>query len=286
MRIWKLARNCLDRLGRWAWSLRYIIPFVKTRGDAVVHASCSCHCRREFAKIRDPDPLRCNETLDLIGSLYAEEETIRKKRRGGREKLLWRQDQSRPIVEAFWRWCDAIVADMTRLPKNPLLTAIAYARNHRSGLAVCLQDPDVPIDTSHVERCVRPLALKRRNRMFAWSKVGAESVGIRQNLVSTCRLHGIDPYAWLIDVLQPVSTHPPGSGFAAATPVEEPLCRQPDDIQRPQSRSRRRCCRQPDDHRPDAASGLPASGRSQNVRIPWDWAMSRSTPMIKSFTEQ
>ena len=182
--------------------------WAKARGDAVVHASCWSHCRREFAKIRDLDPIRCDEALDLIGGLYAEEETIRKKKLGGREKLLWRRDHSRPIVEAFWRWCDGMVADMTRPPKDPLLKAIAYARNHRSGLEVCLQDPDVPIDTNHLERAIRPVALGRRNWLFAWSEMGAESVGILQSLVSTCRLHGIDPYTWLVDVLQRVSTHP------------------------------------------------------------------------------
>ena len=130
------------------------------------------------------------------------------KKLGGREKLLWRRDHSRPIVEAFWRWCDDIVADMTRPPKDPLLKAIGYARNHRSGLEVCLQDPDVPIDTNHLERAIRPVALGRRNWLFAWSEMGAESVGILQSLVSTCRLHGLDPYTWLVDVLQRVSTHP------------------------------------------------------------------------------
>ena len=182
--------------------------WAKARGDAVVHASCWSHCRREFAKIRDLDPVRCDEALDLIGGLYAEEETIRKKKLSGREKLLWRRDHSRPIVEAFWRWCDGIVADMTRPPKDPLLKAVGYARNHRSGLEVCLQDPDVPIDTNHLERAIRPVALGRRNWLFAWSEIGAESVGILQSLVSTCRLHGIDPYTWLVDVLQRVSTHP------------------------------------------------------------------------------
>ena len=63
------------------------------------------HCQREFAKIRDLDPVRCDEALDLIGGLYAEEEKIRSKKLGGRERPLWRREHSRPIVEAFWRWC-------------------------------------------------------------------------------------------------------------------------------------------------------------------------------------
>ena len=182
--------------------------YAKARGEAVVHASCCAHCRREFAKIRDLDPVRCDEALDLIGGLDAEEEKIRSKKLGGREKLLWRREHSRPIVEAFWRWCDAMADDMTRPPQDPLLEAIGYARNHRSGLEVCLQGPAVPVDTNHLENCVRPVALGRRNWLFCWSEAGAEAVGILQSLVLTCRLHGVDPYTWLVDVLQRVSVHP------------------------------------------------------------------------------
>jgi len=182
--------------------------YAKARGEAVVHAGCWAHCRREFAKLRDLDPVRCDEALDLIGGLYAEEEKIRSKKLGGREKLLWRREHSRPLVEALWRWCDAMVDDMTRPPQDPLLKAIGYARNHRSGLEVCLQDPDVPIDTNHLERCVRPVALGRRNWLFCWTEAGAEAVGILQSLVLKGRLHGVDPYAWLVDVLQRVSVHP------------------------------------------------------------------------------
>ena len=66
----------------------------------------------------------------------------------------------------------------------------------------------MPIDTNHLERAIRSVALGRRNWLFCWSEMGAESVGILQSLVSTCRLHGIDPYTWLVDVLQRILTHP------------------------------------------------------------------------------
>ena len=66
----------------------------------------------------------------------------------------------------------------------------------------------MPIDTNHLERCVRPVALGCRNWLFCWSEAGAEPVGILQSLVLTCRLHGVDPYTWLVDVLQRISVHP------------------------------------------------------------------------------
>ena len=122
------------------------------RGDVVVHAGCWSHTRREFEAIKDGDPVRCTEALELIGGLYAHEEEIRKKKLAGSAKFAWRRENSAPIVEAFWRWCRTIVEDLSRPPKDPLLLAVNYACNRRDALEVCLSDPDVPIDTNHLER--------------------------------------------------------------------------------------------------------------------------------------
>lgn len=71
-----------------------------------------------------------------------------------------------------------------------------------------LSDPDVPIDTNHLERGLRCIPMGRRNWLFCWSEVGAEHVGIVQSLLTTCRLQGVDPYTYLVDVLQRVAIHP------------------------------------------------------------------------------
>ena len=66
----------------------------------------------------------------------------------------------------------------------------------------------MPIDTNHLERTIRPIALGRKNWLFCWTEMGARYVGIVQSLLSTCRLHGVDPYTYLVDVLQRIATHP------------------------------------------------------------------------------
>ena len=71
-----------------------------------------------------------------------------------------------------------------------------------------LEDPDVPMDTNHLEREIRPIPLGRKNWLFCWTELGAEHVGIIQSLISTCKLHDVNPYTYLIDVLQRVNTHP------------------------------------------------------------------------------
>ncbi|WP_144021313.1 transposase domain-containing protein, partial [Caballeronia sordidicola] len=69
-------------------------------------------------------------------------------------------------------------------------------------------DPDVPIDTNHLERALRVIPLGRKNWMFSWTELGARHIGIVQSLIVTCRLHDIDPYDYLVDVLQRVGQHP------------------------------------------------------------------------------
>ena len=75
------------------------------------------------------------------------------------------------------------------LPSNPFLGALAYARERREGLEVYLNDPDVAIDTNHLERALRVIPMGRRNGMFCWTELGAQQVGMVQSLLVTCRLH-------------------------------------------------------------------------------------------------
>jgi len=69
-------------------------------------------------------------------------------------------------------------------------------------------DPDVPIDTNHLERALRVVPMGRKSWLFCWTELGAKHVGIIQSLIVTCRLHGIDAYTYLVDVLQRISEHP------------------------------------------------------------------------------
>ena len=99
-----------------------------------------------------------------------------------------------------------------------------------------LTDPDVPLDTNHLERALRAIPMGRRNWMFFWTELGAWHVGILQSLIVTCRLHAIDPYDYLVDVLQRVGQHPADSVHEltprrckilfAADPPRSPLHRQ------------------------------------------------------------
>lgn len=114
---------------------------------------------------------------------------------------------SKHIVEAFFEWLRGLQAEKALLPTSPFTKALAYALQREEALKVFLEDPAVPLDTNHLERQIRPIAIGRKSWLFCWTEVGAKCAGVAQSLISTCVLHGVDPYTYLVDVLQRIDTH-------------------------------------------------------------------------------
>ncbi len=185
----------------------------------VTHAQCWSHCRRKFEQSKESEPTASAEALALIGAMYRHEEIIRDKQFTGEVKLHYRTQHSEPVVRAFWEWCDQQCHRLNLLPKDPLSKALKYAQARHASLQVFLGDPAVPIDTNHLERSLRPIPMGKKNWLFCWTEIGAERVGIIQSLLVTCKLHGIDPYTYLVDVLQRISIHP-ASRVIELTPRE------------------------------------------------------------------
>jgi transposase len=183
----------------------------------IKNAQCWAHSRRAFFEAQDAEPQDAAEALRQIGVLYDIEAEIREDKLTGEAKRVHRLTHSKPRVEKFFAWIDAQFEQQGLLPSNPLTKAMAYVRDRRAGLEIFLDDADVPIDTNHVERALRPIALGRRNWLFCWTEVGARHAGIVQSLIATCRLHDVDPYMYLVDVLQRLGQHP-ASRVAELTP--------------------------------------------------------------------
>ena len=174
----------------------------------LTHAQCWTHTRRKFDQARDVESARVAEALDMIGALYAIEARLRDQGLTGEAKRTMRLTEAKPLVDRFFAWVNKLFEGQGFLPSSPLTTALAYARDRREGLEVYLSDPDVQIDTNHLERALRAIPLGRKNWMFSWTELGAKHVGIVQSLLVTCRLHDIDPYDYFVDVLQRVGQHP------------------------------------------------------------------------------
>lgn len=182
--------------------------FAADRGDEVVHAQCWAHTRRQFERALSDEPQGANEGLDLIGQLYAIEKTIRDEAMASVDTLAARTMHALPALDAFFAWLDVQRHRMDWLPTQPFAKALAYAAEREAALRVYCSDPAVAIDTNHLERALRPIPMGRKNWLFCWTEVGAEHVGVIQSLLCTCRLHDINPYTYLIDVLQRIAIHP------------------------------------------------------------------------------
>jgi hypothetical protein len=116
------------------------------------------------------------------------------------DRLAVRQAESRPLMEAFKIWAQERLNEVSA--KSALATAIRYTLNHWDGLIVFLGDGRVEVDSNTVERDMRPIALGRRNSLFAGSEGGAESWAILASLINTAMLNDVDPQSWLTDVLE------------------------------------------------------------------------------------
>ena len=190
--------------------------FTEARDD-VVHAQCWVHSRRQFIEAESTEPDHVAVALQFIRELYAVETDLTAKGLKSDKKQSWRINHCKPIVDAFFAWCEQALLDEALLPDNPLIKAIGYVLKRQCELRVFLEDADVPLDTNHLERALRPIPMGRKNWNFCWTEIGAEHVGIIQSLICTCKLQGVDPYTYLVDVLQRVGVHP-ANDVASLTP--------------------------------------------------------------------
>ncbi len=178
------------------------------KATGALNAQCWSHSRREFIKAEEMEPERVKEALDLIRPLYASEQRIKELGLTGEKKRLFRVEHSKPVVDAFFAWVAGQRKNDALLPTNPLSKALAYVDKRKEALKIFLEDPDVPLDTNELERALRVIPMGRKNWLFCWTEVGAKYVGIFHSLIATCKMHDIDPYTYLVDVLQRVAIHP------------------------------------------------------------------------------
>ena len=162
-------------------------------------AFCWAHARRKFYDIHvaTKSPL-AEEALRRIAELYAIEADIRGIPAENRQ--LVRQQRSQPLVEAMHAWLTVQIERVSG--RSALAQAIRYALNHWRGLMLYLDDGRLEMDTNTVERAMRPVALGRKNALFAGADSGGRHWAIVATLIQTAKLNDVDPLAWLTDALE------------------------------------------------------------------------------------
>ncbi len=169
-------------------------------------AFCWSHVRRHFYELAQGGaaPI-ASEALTRIAALYRIEGEIGGRSAEGRHAV--RQQRSLPLVEAFQLWLREKLSLISQ--KTKLAEAIRYALSRWAGLCLFLEDGRIEIDNNVVERAIRPIALTRKNALFAGSDGGAEHWAVIASLIESCKLLGVEPHGYLADVItRIVNGHP------------------------------------------------------------------------------
>lgn len=165
-------------------------------------AYCWAHARRKLHEVSQTGttPI-ADEGLNHIGKLYRVEKDICGLSPDARQAA--RQECSKPTIEAFEVWLTANRARVSG--KSPIGEALKYIAKYWDGLILFLDDGRIELDSNAVERTIRPIALNRKNALFAGHDAGAQNWAMIASLIETCKLNAVDPHAWLAATLSAIA---------------------------------------------------------------------------------
>ena len=174
-------------------------------GGQIQEAACWAHVRRKFydLQVAHASPLAA-EALKRIAELYAIEGDIRG--RPPEERLQARTSRARPLLGSLHQWLQASLAVVSK--KSEIAVAIRYALGRWRALLRYAEDGHIEIDNNSAERALRAVALGRKNYLFAGSDSGGERAAAIYSLIGTAKLNGLDPEAYLREVLRRIADHP------------------------------------------------------------------------------
>lgn len=183
--------------------------------DGVHECACWMHVRRKFVEATDAPPVLRDEVLRMIRHLYMYERFIWKTGPPDmpfkeRHELAMhiRQTKIAPLIDRLSERTKQALLKREVLPGSAFDKAIAYMHNLGDALKTFTENPYLKPDNGESERAIRPLAIGRKNWLFAGCKKGGDATGILLSLVQTCRAMGVEPFAYLEDVLRRISSHP------------------------------------------------------------------------------
>ena len=178
--------------------------FFKDPARGLIEVGCWAHARRYFHKALESDQAHMGPALLLIAQLYRVEEQARPLT--SEERLRLRQLQSQPILDRLHNYLLEMQAEV--LPKSPEGRAIRYTLKNWTALTCYGKDGDLEIDNNATERSIRGIAVGRSNWMFFGSDQGGKTAAVLRSFVASCQRVGVDPFAWLKDILSRIADHP------------------------------------------------------------------------------
>lgn len=182
-----------------------VYDFFKEQEDInVLH--CMAHARRMFYEAQANDANRTAYALAQFANLYAIERTIKDQELTHEQALQLRQQEAVPILQSFGKWMKEQYVQT--LPKSTIGKALGYSIERWNELSIYATDGRLNIDNNPVENSIRPVAIGRKNYLFAGSHEAAQRSAMLYSLLGTCKLNGINPFIWLRETLRRIATHP------------------------------------------------------------------------------
>lgn len=181
----------------------YVVYDQFGKREGITHLSCWAHARRYFEKAKDNDMARAAFVLNLIQKLYAIERHAREQELIPEERKKIRLTESLPILNEIGKY----VTDNRNkvLPQSPIGKAFEYCIQRWDNLQNFLLDGNLEIDSNLIENAIRPLALGRKNYLFAGSHDAAENIAMYYSFFATCKKHDVNPEKWFAYVIRNIS---------------------------------------------------------------------------------
>jgi transposase len=174
--------------------------------DGITLMHCWAHARRKFVEAQANDRARADYVLAQIQKLYALERQLRETGATETDIITKRRETALPVIEGLKQWM--ITNKPAVMPKSLIGKAIDYTLSRIDALKVYTTAARLQIDNNLVENSIRPIALGRKNYLFAGSHGAAENAATFYSLFATCKAQGINPQSWLAETLQKIATHP------------------------------------------------------------------------------
>jgi len=172
----------------------------------IMQLACMAHARRKFEHALDSNPTLAAEAMNMFGELYDIEREVREGDMSYEAIKELRQHKAKPILEKMKKWLDEHL--LTVLPKSALGGAIAYTCNLWPRLVRYIDDGRFQIDNNLIENTIRPVALGRKNYLFAGSHDAAQNAAMIYSLLATCKINNVEPFAWLKQTLSVLPDYP------------------------------------------------------------------------------
>jgi transposase len=174
--------------------------------EGIVHLHCMAHARRKFDEALSNDQPRAAYVLSQIQKLYQTERVIREEGLDAQQAKVLRESESLPVLSALKCWLLENYVQV--LPQSPIGKAISYSLQRWEKLCVYTSDGDLQIDNNLVENAIRPLAIGRKNYLFAGSHEGARRAAMLYSFMASCKKHDLNPQEWLKNVLENIADWP------------------------------------------------------------------------------